>query len=79
MAEHCPFLIERAVVAVIRAAMHLIQISGGGGGDRPEDPHKDKELSSSVWKSVGLIMEVPHPVLLLFAERLGAGLISLVR
>jgi hypothetical protein len=72
MAEHCPFLIERAVVAVLRAAMHLIQI---GSGDKPED----KDLSASVWKSVGLIMEVPHSVLLLFAERLGAGLISLVR
>jgi hypothetical protein len=70
ISESCPYLIERAVVAVIRAAMHLIHV-----GESLDDKH----LSTSVWKSVALIMEVPHAVLLCFAERLGAGLISLVR
>ena len=67
ISKYCPYLIERAVVAVIRAAMHLIQ------------PEEMNNIATLVWKSMIIIHEVPHEVLLCFAERLGAGLVSLVK
>lgn len=67
ISKYCPYLIERAVVAVIRAAMHLIQ------------PEEMNNIATLVWKSMVIIHEVPHEILLCFAERLGSGLVSLVR
>lgn len=47
--------------------MHLIQ------------PEEVNNIANLVWKSIIIIHEVPHEILICFAERLGAGLVSLVR
>mmetsp|Transcript_20608 Transcript_20608/g.29575 ORF Transcript_20608/g.29575 Transcript_20608/m.29575 type:complete len:1961 (+) Transcript_20608:126-6008(+) len=85
----CPYLVERSVVAVIRAAVHLLQ--------SPEDEFKDgltatlpamtggaigsMQCTSSqcVWASMRLLREVPHEIFVNIADRLGAGLVTFIR
>jgi hypothetical protein len=82
----CPFLIERAVVAVISAVIHLMRDPSESGTNSAQSsalaamPGPSGHTSSaSLWTSLGLLREVPHAVMANIADRLGAGLVTFIR
>lgn len=86
--QHCPFLVERCVVAIVRAAIHLLHFSAPlvPSTARPiaedilcSEPGEDVELVKSVWESLRLLKGIPGDVLCNLSDRLGAGLLTFIR
>lgn len=82
----CPFLIERAVVAVISAVIHLMKdpVEAGWSSSRVDSTTSSvspcgQTSSASLWASLSLLREVPHEVMANIGDRLGAGLVTFIR
>ncbi len=95
MCTYCPYLVERAVVTVVRAALHLIPSltdssdSGKSANESESESNKQNSLApvsgeifssdATVWTSLRLLRGIPNDVLCQLADRLGAGLLALIR
>ena len=90
----CPFLVERAAVAVISAAIHLmkdpldsrsreargVQLSISSTAVAAQGPPASGSTPSvAIWTSIRLLREVPHEVMANIADRIGAGLVTFIR
>jgi hypothetical protein len=62
--RHTPYLVERCAVTVLRAAIHMLDIPA---------------LAGRVWQSLRLLRGIPVDIAQYVSDRLGAGLLSLIR
>lgn len=81
---HCPYVIERCAVAIVRAAIHLLHYTApltleSNEREDQKNSGEDAELISAVWKSLRLIKGIPGEVVHNLSNRLGAGLLTFIR
>lgn len=62
--QHTPYLVERCIITVLRAGIHML--------DNPE-------ISSRVWESLRLLRAIPVDISRFISDRLGAGLLTLIK
>ena len=85
----CPYLLERVVVTIIRAAIHLLDTESFSSSKNvntdviiSRDIQKNSETENSqtsIWKSLQLLCLISTDVYMKISDRLGAGLLALLR
>lgn len=77
--ENCPYLLERCVVAIVRAAIHMLPVSESLAAGQPSSDSIAVIGFPLVWDSLRLLKGLPADILYQVSDRLGAGLLTLLR
>jgi hypothetical protein len=62
--QHTPYLVERCIITVLRAGIHMLDIP---------------EISARVCESLRLLRAIPVDISRFISDRLGAGLLTLIK
>jgi hypothetical protein len=93
LAARCPYFLERCVGAVVRAAVHVVNFSSPAARPQRQPLLTSSSLLQRVasqatsrhasfdvvWKALRLIRGVPSEVVANISDRLGAGVLELIR
>jgi hypothetical protein len=77
--DNCPYLLERCVVAIVRAAIHMLPVSESLSGGQANPDSLETIGFPLVWDSLRMLKGLPSDVLYQVSDRLGAGLLTLLR
>jgi len=78
--DNCPYLLERCVVAIVRAAIHMLPVSETLSLSKISSVSNRSDSGFPVvWDSLRILKGMPPEILYHLSDRVGAGMLTLLR